>query len=350
MNMTILTGFCLKIKWRDRKAENLNLSRRLTSKDIKIIFMGTPDFAVPSLRSLIKSGFEIIAVVTQTDKPVGRKMQLQSPPVKLTAIENNIKVMQPERAGSEDFYNELKKLNPDLIVTAAYGKILPESILNIPTFGALNVHASILPSYRGAAPIQWCLFNGDEKSGVTFMEMDKGMDTGAIIEIREIPVPEEMNAGELTEKLSETGAEFLPDIILKYCNREIKTIPQDESKASVIRPLKKEDCKIDWNRPADVVHNHIRGCNPFPGAFSFYKGKRMKISSSKISKEFSTLSQSNRTKPKPGSIILTDEKCRLFIMCSDYPIEITGLQMEGCKKMDATQCAHNFDVCEIVGG
>ncbi len=312
--------------------------------------MGTPDFAVPSLRSLISSGFEIKAVVTQTDKPVGRKMQLQSPPVKQVAQEYNIKVIQPESAGSEEFYNEIKNLNPDLIVTAAYGKILPERILKIPDIGALNVHASILPSYRGAAPIQWCIFNGDEKSGITFMEMDKGMDTGAIIEIKEVPVPSEMNAGELTEKLSNLGAKFLPDIILRYCNKEIIAYPQDDNKASVIKPLKKQDCKINWDQPAQVVHDHIRGCNPFPGAYSFYKGKRMKISSSKISKEFSTLSQSNRTNPKPGSIILTEDKCRLLFMCSDFPIEITGIQMEGCKRVDASQCAHNFDVCEIIGG
>jgi len=342
--------FYLKTKWRIREAENLSVKHKLTKKDIKIIFMGTPDFAVPSLRSLINKGFDVIAVVTQTDKPVGRKMKLQSPPVKEVAKEYNIQVIQPESAGSEEFYNELKQLNPDLIVTAAYGKILPERILTIPTFGALNVHASILPSYRGAAPIQWCLFNGDEKSGITFMEMDKGMDTGAIIEIKEIAVPQEMNAGELTDKLSDLGARFLPDIILKYCNKEIAASPQDESKASIIRPLKKKDCKIDWDRPASVVHNHIRGCNPFPGAFSFYKDKRMKILSSKISKEFSTLSQSNRTKPKPGSIILTEDKCRLLIMCSDIPIEITNIQMEGCKRMDASKCAHNFDICEIIGG
>lgn len=325
-------------------------NKKLNPQDIRILFMGTPDFAVAPLNELIKSSFVVAAAVTQPDKPVGRRMVLTAPPVKTAALSANVEVIQPEKLRNQDFIDKITDIAPDLIVTAAYGKILPASILKIPRLGCINVHASLLPKYRGAAPIQWCIFNGDTKTGITFMEMDVGMDTGAIIQQDEIDIPSDMCAGELTDRLSQLGAEKLPEVILKYCNNEIVAYPQNEMEASYVRPITKDDCIIDWNLPAVDVYNRIRGLSPFPTAYTTYKGKRLKICEARIFDDVSSLLQDNDVLPGPGSLIRSQDKKKMYFMCNDCALQIVSLQMEGSKQMEAAYCAHNFDIDEILGG
>lgn len=330
---------------------NKNKEYNKFDKDnLRIVYMGTPEFAVLPLRMLIDESFNVVAVVTQPDRRAGRKMCMKPSPVKRIALENGIKVMQPEKLREESFVKELESLSPGLIVTAAYGKILPPEILNMPKYGCINIHASLLPKYRGAAPVQWCLFNGDKKSGITIIKMDEGMDTGPIIHREEIKIPEDFNAGMLLEALCELGGKAIVDIIPKYCSGSIKPCPQDEEQASKIRPISKKDCKIDWNTPAENVLNKIRGANPCPGAYTFYKGGRVKICDAKIPKEFSNILQPGHRKLKPGSIIRSDDKSKVFVMCSDKPLELKSIKMEGCKQMSVSQCAHNLDLTERMGG
>lgn len=325
-------------------------NRILKPRDISILFMGTPDFAVEPLQELIKSSFVLAAVVTQPDKPVGRKQILTPPPVKTAALSAGIDVIQPAKLGSQEFIDNVVRIAPDLIVTAAYGKILPASVLKIPKFGCINVHASLLPKYRGAAPIQWCIFNGDTRTGITFMEMDEGMDTGAIIKQDTVDIPDDMCAGELTDILSHLGAVKLPDVILKYCNGEITSSPQNETEATYVRPITKEDCKISWNLPAIDVYNRIRGLSPFPTAYTTYKGKRLKICEARIFDEVSSLIPDSEVWPKPGSLLRSLDKKKMYFMCKDCALQIVSLQMEGSKQMEAAYCAHNFDIDEILGG
>jgi methionyl-tRNA formyltransferase len=318
--------------------------------DLRLIFMGTPDFSVPVLANLIRNGFIISGVVTQPDRAAGRKLRLIFPPVKELAMQYSIPVVQPDSMRDKDFCDVLKSMKPDVIVTCAYGKILPAKILAIPRFGCINVHASLLPKYRGAAPIQWCLINGETETGITYIEMDEGMDTGPALDSFKIDIPSDINAGELSARLSDIGAKHLPSLILRYCNGDIKPKKQKEENAFFVRPICKEDAKIDWSQDALSVYNRIRGLNPCPGAFTYYKNKRMKICIAKISQDFSMVLPINQSQLRPGSIVRTQDKSRLFIMCKDIPLEIIGLQMEGCKRMKGSECAHNFDLREIAGG
>ena len=256
----------------------------------KIIFFGTPDFAKESLERLYKSNNEILAVVTTQDKPKGRGMKMISSPVKEFAIENNLKIYQPIKIrNNEDFISEIKALNPDFLCVVAYGKILPKEILDIPKYGAINVHGSLLPKYRGAAPIQWSVLNGDKTTGVTTMFMDEGMDTGDMILKEEIQIGEDETTGEVWNRLSKIGAEILLQTIEKIEKvkdkekKSIEEIKQDigakkQGEDFTLAPmLEKDMAKIDWNKTSKEIKNLIRGLTPIMGAYSFLEGKKIKI-------------------------------------------------------------------------
>lgn len=243
----------------------------------KIVFMGTPDFAVASLRMLIQEGYEIAAVVTQPDRPVGRKRILTPTPVKAEALQYGLTVWQPEKLRTSDTVDDIRALRPDLIVTAAYGQILPKAVLDIPRLGCINVHGSLLPKYRGGAPIQRSIMNGETVTGVTIMYMAEGMDTGDMISRIEVPIAADDNAGTMFAKLSEAGADLLrrtlPDIIAG----RIEAVPQSHDEATYAPNLKREDERIDWTRPAEQIANQVRGLVPFSGAFTTWNGEVFKV-------------------------------------------------------------------------
>ncbi|MHB1483837.1 MAG: methionyl-tRNA formyltransferase [Saccharofermentanales bacterium] len=318
-------------------------------ESLRVVFMGTPDFAVPSLMTLIKENYQVVCVVTQPDKPQGRHMVLTPSSVKAAAIVNGIPVIQPESVRTSEFAVLMQDIKPDLIVTAAYGKILPARILEIPIYGCINVHGSLLPAYRGAAPVQWSILNGDKTTGVTVMLMDEGMDTGDIIAQASVDIPIEMNSRQLMDILAGTGASILSKTIIDYCSGKITPVPQDEKLASTVRLITKDDGLINWSAPAYSIHNRIRACNPWPVAFTYYQGKRMKIYSAGIIKEFSTISHQEHTEYPAGSIIKSEDKKRLLVVCRDGVIEILELQMDGGKRLPAHECAHNFASLAVLG-
>ena len=243
----------------------------------KIVFMGTPEFAVASLRTLIQEGYEIAAVVTQPDRPVGRKRVLTPTPVKAEALQHGLTVWQPEKLRTSDTVDDIRALQPDLIVTAAYGQILPKAVLDIPRLGCINVHGSLLPKYRGGAPIQRSIMNGETVTGVTIMYMAEGMDTGDMISRVEVPIGTDDNAGTMFAKLSEAGADLLrrtlPDIIAG----RVEAVPQPHDEATYAPNLKREDERIDWTRSAEQIANQVRGLVPFSGAFTTWNGEVFKV-------------------------------------------------------------------------
>ena len=246
---------------------------------MRILFMGTSEFAVPALKELISHKFELIGLVTQPDRPSGRGKRLNPPPVKVVAIEHNIPVHQPEKVRKPDFVKTLKHLAPDVIVVAAFGQLLPQTVLDIPPCGTINLHPSLLPKYRGAAPIQWALINGEAETGVTLMLLDVGEDTGDIISTDQIPVRDEDTAFTLTEQLAQLGANQLVRC-LSDISGEVPppAIPQNHAEATHAPRLTKETGHIDWNQPATTIHNLVRGTAIWPGAYTFFRGKlRLKI-------------------------------------------------------------------------
>jgi methionyl-tRNA formyltransferase len=307
--------------------------------------MGTPDFAKESLQALIKSGYDVEAVVTNPDKPKGRGMKMMMSPVKEFAIESGIeKIFQPEKIRkNEDFINEIKNLNPDLIVVVAYGKILPKEILDIPKYGCINVHGSLLPKYRGAAPIQWAVLNGDKVTGVTTMFMDVGMDTGDMILKREVTIGDNETTGELWDRLSKLGGELLVETVKQI---EAGTAPREKQgeNFSVAPMLNKEMAKIDWeNKTAEEIKNLVRGLNPIMGAYSFYEGKKIKFwkveiySDNQIIEMFPELKEyEDRFLDLPeGTILFSDSKTGLYIKAKEGNIKVIEIQGENAKKMRA---------------
>lgn len=292
---------------------------------MRVVFMGTPEFAVPCLQKLIDCGHEVTGVFTQPDKPQGRKMILTPPPVKALALENNIKVYQPTKMRDGTALDMLKEAAPELVIVVAYGKILPKEILEYPKYGCINIHASLLPKLRGAAPIQWSVINGFEKTGVTSMQMDEGLDTGDMLIKAEVEIGENETAGELHDKLSSLGAEVLEKTINALIAGELKPEKQDHSKFTYASMLSKELSPIDWNLSAKQVHNKIRGLCPWPGATAKLNGKTVKIHKSILSDALGT---------KVGEIVRADKK--LIVACGDLKcIEILDLQAEGKKAMSA---------------
>ena len=291
---------------------------------MKIIFMGTPKFAVPCLKSLTESDDKVIAVVCQPDKPVGRKRELSKPPVKKFAESLNIPVIQPAKIrNNEEFLGKLKDRSPDLICVAAYGKILPIEILELPKYGCINVHSSILPKYRGAAPINWAVINGETTTGITTMLMDEGMDTGDILLTEETIIDVNDTSETLSLRLSEIGASLLIKTISELKNGNLKPIKQDDSLSSLAPMLKKEHGNIDWTKTAIEIRDQIRGLLPWPCAFTHLNGKMLKIFDSGISDE----------KGNPGQVVYADKNI-LRISCAKGSLDLLQVQLEGNRKMD----------------
>ena len=305
--------------------------------------MGTPDFAKESLEALIKANYNVEAVVTNPDKPKGRGMKLMMSPVKEFAIESGIKkIYQPEKIRkNEEFINEIKNMNPDLIVVVAYGKILPKEILDIPKYGCVNVHGSLLPKYRGAAPIQWAVLNGDKVTGVTTMFMDAGMDTGDMILKKEVTIGDNETTGELWDRLSKIGGELLVETVKKI---KEGTAPREKQgdDFSIAPMLNKEMAKIDWeNKTATEIKNLVRGLNPIMGAYSFYDGKKIKFwkvetyTDEQILNLFPELKEfEDRFLDLPeGTILFSDSKTGLYIKAKEGNIKVIEIQGENAKRM-----------------
>ncbi|MDD4902487.1 MAG: methionyl-tRNA formyltransferase [Patescibacteria group bacterium] len=299
---------------------------------LKIIFAGTPDFAVPVFKALIAdTDFEIVAVITQADKPIGRKQELTSGPVKTVALENNLKVLQPAKI--KDIKDEIAALKPDFIVVIAYGQIIPQSILDIPKFGCINIHASLLPRWRGAAVIQAPILSGDTETGVTIMKMDKGLDTGPIIAQMRINILKNETAETLHDELAKLGAQMLPETLKAFASGVMELKPQNEKLATYARELKKEDGKIDWAKPAVEIERMVRAYMPWPSAFGQLQIKNYKLQIIKILEVENNVLPINKF--KIGEIFLDNEK--MAMQCGDGALVIKKLQLEGGKPMTAEE-------------
>lgn len=309
---------------------------------MKIIFMGTPDFAVPCLEELIALNHEIVGVFTQPDKKKGRGYTLTAPPVKELALKHNLPVYQPITLKTDDSIDLINSLQPDLIVVVAYGKILPESILKIPNKGCINVHGSLLPKYRGAAPIQWSVINGEKVTGITTMYMDAGLDTGDMILKSETTIDEDETSGELYDRLKIMGAKLLVETINQLEKGIITREQQDNNQSSYAPMLDKSLSNIDWNLRAETIHNLVRGLNPWPVAMTTLESKNLKIYRTKVSNQVVSL--------KPGEV----KSIRPFIVCcgENTAIEILELQLESKKRMNADDFLRGYKLKEgtILGG
>lgn len=292
---------------------------------MNIVFMGTPDIAADSLNALIKAGHSISAVFTKPDKPVGRKQILTPPPVKVLAMENGILVFQPETLRDGEAYKIIKELNPDIIVVVAYGKLLPKEILEVAKFGSINAHASLLPKYRGSSPIQWSIVCGEEKTGITVMQMDEGMDTGDIISTAELKIGEDETAEELFERLSVLAGELLVSTLVNIENGTAERTPQNEKEASYAPMIKKEMGELDFNKTAKEIHNLVRGFYSWPCAYTFLNGKRLKV--------YKT--EKVNAKGEAGRVIENEK--RLVIATKEGAIRLTEVQLEGGKRVTDTQ-------------
>lgn len=304
-------------------------------KDLRIIFLGTPEFAVASLDALVKSGANVVAVVTAPDKPAGRGMKIQASPVKTYAEEEKIPVLQPEKLKSPDFLNELKSLKADLQIVVAF-RMLPEAVWNMPPMGTVNVHASLLPLYRGAAPINRAIMNGEKKTGVTTFRLKHEIDTGNILLQQETEILESDNAGTLYEKLMKSGAELLVKTVKGLAAGTVSEKPQTETHIEELKhapKIFKEDMEINWEKSCMDIHNQIRGLAPYPAAFSFLSGKKVKI--------FKAKPEKGNPEKAPGSFE-TDHKTFLRFAAKDGWVYAEELQQEGKKKMSVAEFLRGF--------
>jgi methionyl-tRNA formyltransferase len=318
----------------------------VTMKELRIIFMGTAELSCASLEKLMgrasspsndgqdaRATFSVAAVVTQPDKPKGRDLKLQPSPVKSLALKLNLPVLQPAHARDEQFIAELRGLKPDLIVVVAYGHILPQTILDLPKFGCLNVHTSLLPKFRGAAPIQWAIASGEGETGVTVMKMDAGLDTGPIVSQRRTPILPEDNSQTLHDKLAQLGAELLVEAIPDYVAGEILPKPQSVEGASYAAKIKKEDGKIDWNEPAEKILNRLRAFTPWPGIFTFLNGKTLKIWKCSVAVEVWNKENLFLKSVIRSGTILSADKNGIIVLCGKDFLHVSELQREGGRRM-----------------
>lgn len=290
--------------------------------------MGTPEFSVPTLRLLLENGYDVQSVVTQPNRPKGRGRKIVPSPVKVLADRYTIPVLQPEKVRTAEIQQKFKELAPDAIVVVAYGQILPEAILQIPRLGCINVHASLLPKYRGAAPIQWAIIQGEPETGITTMLMDKGMDTGALLLQKSVPIEKEDTAGTLQDKLALVGAELLLQT-LQHLEQEMLTpIPQNHTAATFAPLLKKKDGVIDWQEPAFRIYNKVRGLFPWPGAYTYFQGKTLKLLNVKVEQELEGVELL-----APGTVAALDNVTGPAIATGEGYIRILEVQPENKKPM-----------------
>ena len=293
---------------------------------MRVVYMGTPDFAVKPLEALISNNYEVVGVFTQPDKPVGRKAVLTPPPVKVVAENNNIPVFQPDSLKNGEGVRILETLKPDVVIVVAYGKILPKDFLAFAKYGCINIHGSILPEYRGAAPIQWSVLDGKEFAGVTSMQMNEGLDTGDILLVEKIKIQENETSGDLYERLTVLGADVLLKTLEAIKNNSLNPQKQDDSKSSYAKMLDKSLSKIDWNLSAQEVHNKIRGLDPWPVALTRFDGKNLKLFRSRLLNEEYNKSAGTVIKSKDGIVVVCGDKKAVLI---------TEVQLEGKKRMSA---------------
>ena len=293
---------------------------------MRVVFMGTPDIAATCLKKIIADGFDVVGVYTQPDRPKNRGMKLAFSPVKEVALENGLPVFQPENFREEATVDALRALQPDVVAVVAYGRILPQSVLDVPKQGCINIHASVLPSYRGSAPYQWAVLDGLTETGVTAMYLCREMDAGDIIEVSKTPIGEDETAGQLLDRLAVLGADLLSKTLTSFAAGTVTAVPQDSAKATYAPMLDKSMCPIDWNKSARQVHNHVRGMNPWPVATTEIQGKRFKVHATAVLEE--------KTNAAPGTILRLT-KTGLKMACGDGVVEIRALQAEGGKRMAA---------------
>ena len=297
---------------------------------MRILFMGTPDFSVPALKALVEAGHEVAAVFTQPDKPKGRGKEVQMTPVKLQALEYGIPVYQPAKVREPETIELIRELSPEAIVVIAFGQILPKAILEIPKYGCVNIHASLLPKYRGAAPIQWCVIDGEKETGVTTMMMDVGLDTGDMLEKTVIPIGEKETGGSLHDKLSMAGGSLILSTLKKLEEGTIVRTPQTEEGTCYAKMLTKSLGNIDWTMPAASIERLIRGLNPWPSAYTSWKEKTIKIWAADVLKEDAFGGERDC---QPGEIVCCD-KNTLAVATGDGILSIRELQLQGKKRMD----------------
>ncbi|WP_366921591.1 methionyl-tRNA formyltransferase [Metallumcola ferriviriculae] len=309
---------------------------------VQIVFMGTPDFAVPTLEKLIETGEKISTVVTQPDRRQGRGKKLKPSPVKRFAQKNNFPVMQPEELNA-DAISQLEALAPDVIVVVAYGQLLPEKVLNIPTYGCLNVHASLLPKYRGAAPIHRAIINGEKESGVSIMRMERGMDTGPILAQRKVTITETMTTGELHDSLAEIGAQLLAETLAKIA--EVSPVTQQDSEATYADKISKADEKLNWNRSAADIVNLVRGMNPWPGTYTTLEDKRLKIFDAELFPYRPMVKEkSNKCRPEPGMILEIVPTGIVVATGDDNAVLVTRVQPPGKQKMPTADFLRGYRI------
>ena len=311
---------------------------------MRIVFMGTPDFAVGTLEELIKAGHEIIGVVTQPDKPKGRGKTLMPTPVKEVALKHQIPVYQPKKVREKEFTEALRNLSPNVIVVAAFGQIITKEILEIPRFGCINVHASLLPAYRGAAPIQWAVINGEKESGVTIMQMDEGLDTGDMIDKVVVPLAQDETGGSLFDKLSQAGARLCVKVLKDLEEgKAVREKQPEESTTPYASMISKKMGEINWSQPAGSIEQLIRGLDPWPSAYTKLQGKTLKLWKARVVEE-------KQEKGRPGEVVQV-EKEAFFVQTGEGILKIEELQMEGKKRMDTGAFLRGFQLTcgEILG-
>jgi methionyl-tRNA formyltransferase len=307
---------------------------------MRLVFLGTPAFAVPSLEKLVAAGHDALLVVTQPDRPLGRGLRMAISPVKHEAIRLRIPVAQPERVRRPEAVETLRSLAPDIMVVVGYGQIIPQSVIDIPRHGIVNLHASLLPKYRGAAPIQWAIANGETRTGVTTMRIDAGLDTGDILLARETEIGLEETAVELGARLAQSGADLLVETLDEIEAGSLVPRKQDSSQATLAPILKKEDGLIDWSRPAESVHNLIRGMQPWPGAYTLFRGQSLRI--------WRACFGSTAESAPPGRFVRLKP---LTVACGEGALELLEVQLEGRRRMSAADFAngHRLTESDILG-
>jgi methionyl-tRNA formyltransferase len=296
----------------------------INPQDIRTVFMGTPEFSLATLQMLLDKGLNLVGVVTQPDRPKGRSNKLVAPPVKELAVQHNIAVLQPRRLRDAEAVAQLAELKPDLIVVVAFGQILPQVVLDMPKLGCINVHASLLPRHRGAAPINQVIIDGDKVAGVTTMMMDIGLDTGDMLVKRELAILPEETAGQLHDRLAPLGAEAMEQTIEQLCAGTLKRVVQDDSLTTYAKMMKKEDGCIDWHQDAATIHNLVRGLDPWPAAYTTLDGETLKIADTRVCASAGT----------PGTVLKADND-GVVVACGSGALLIKALQLPGKKRLSA---------------
>jgi methionyl-tRNA formyltransferase len=309
---------------------------------MRVVFLGTPDFAVPSLNALISAGHQVVGVFTQPDRPKGRRKQLTKSPIKGAALAAGLAIHQPERIRRPESFESVKSLSPELMVVVGYGQIIPQAIIDLPKYGILNVHASLLPKYRGAAPIQWAIANGETETGVTIMQIDAGLDTGDMLLKASVPIADDEAAPELSARLALIGASLLAEVLQQIATQSVRREKQNEAEATYAPVLRKEDGLINWSRPAREIYNRLRGFAPWPGAYTTFRGQQLLLLSARVAET---------PHASPGT--LQSDNRRVFAGCGqNSTLELLEVQLGGRKRMSAQGFINGYrpTICERLGG